>query len=461
MILNIIMTISFLPILPIIYYMMINEAEPKKNIVLGVTLPTQEITNPLVLEVIENYKKELRKWTLLLLPILIVPFFIPGFSIGFTIQMLWILLVVLLSFYPFAKYNERLAKIKKEQQWGTTYTNTVVVDMKLVEYKESRSLTFWYLLLNVLTFLPVGYGILCWERNDRFFWNLVVLGTEASITLLCFIFYLFLERLKGEVISENSVRNATITRIRRKAWRESFLAMAGLNTIYVIVTFFYLQETLKSTVSFMLMTMLYTIAIVVICIYCEFKVRKLQHKLSMDEPMDVVVDEDTNWIFGLLYYNPKDKHTLVAKRVGMGSSFNLATKAGKLIGAFVLLALLSIPMVCVWLFFEEYTPISLSIQNNRIISSHLKEEYTILMDDIIEVEYLTALPRASKNVGTGMDNLYKGDFSIKGYGSCEVCLNPKTEGFIVLKTTEETYILSAENTENTKKIYDKLETIVP
>ncbi|ABX40465.1 hypothetical protein Cphy_0075 [Lachnoclostridium phytofermentans ISDg] len=251
-----------------------------------------------------------------------------------------------------------------------------------------------------------------------------------------------------------------MTRIRRKAWNDCFLSLAVCNTVYVVITYFYLNNKMISTMSFMLSTMIYSVVIVFISIYSELKVRKLQRKYSMDQPMDVVVDDDSNWIFGMLYYNPRDKHTLIAKRVGMGTTCNLATKAGKVLAGFVIIALLSIPLSCVWIFFEEFTPISLQVENHELIATHLKEEYKIPLDEIIEIEYLTSLPRTSKNVGTGLDNLYKGDFSVKGYGSCEVFLNPETEAFLVLHTKEETYIFSDETTEKTIEVYKKLKEVV-
>ena len=453
---NIIMVISMLPILPIVYYLMINEAEPKKNIVLGVTLPSDQLNNPTVLQIIANYKRELRIWTICLLPVLILPFFIKSFAIGFSIQMLWVLIVVMLCIYPFAKYNQQLSKLKKDREWGFAYNNSVVVDMKAAEINKSGRLTIWYLLLNVISLLPVGYALIKWKRDQYFEWNILLLVIIASITLLFFLIDLLLRRQKGEVISEDSVRNTTITRIRRKAWKDCFLSIAVSNTVYVIITYFYLDNKRISTMSFMFATMVYSVVIVIISVYSEFKVRKLQRKLSIDQPMDVIVDEDHNWIFGMLYYNPRDKHTLVAKRVGIGTTCNLATKTGKVLTGVVIIALLSIPLSCIWIFFEEFTPISLQLNNQEVIASHLKEEYRIPLEEIKEVEYLSTLPRASKNIGTGMDNLYKGDFSVKGYGSCEVCLNPETEAFLVLYTEEETYIFSDETTEKTIEVYEEL-----
>lgn len=460
MVVNIIMVVSMLPVLPIIYYLMINEAEPKKNIVLGVTLPVDQLDNPLVLQMIARYKKELRIWSLCLLPVLAVPFFIKSFAIGFSIYMIWILVVVILCIYPFAKYNQKLSKIKKEREWSSSYANTVVVDMKAVMMRQSKSLTIWYLILNVISFAPLGYAFIHWEKDEYFSGKVMLLVIMASITLLCFLIDLLLRRQKGEVISEDSIRNTTMTRIRRKAWKDCFLSMAACNTVYVVITYFYLDNKKVSTMSFMIATMVYSVVLVFISLYSEVKVRKLQRKYSLDQPMDVIVDDDINWIYGQFYYNPKDKHTLVAKRVGMGTTCNLATKAGKIVAGVVIIALLSIPLSCVWIFFEEFTPISLQVSNQEVVATHLKEEYKIPLNDITELEYLTTLPRTSKNIGTGMDNLYKGDFSVKGYGSCEVCLNPETEAFLVLHTEEETYIFSDATTEKTIEVYKELKEVI-
>ena len=56
---NIIMFVCIYPILPIICLMLRNEAKPKKNIVIGVTLPAAAIAGEEVAEICRKYRKTL------------------------------------------------------------------------------------------------------------------------------------------------------------------------------------------------------------------------------------------------------------------------------------------------------------------------------------------------------------------------------------------------------------------
>lgn len=61
------------------------------------------------------------------------------------------------------------------------------------------------------------------------------------------------------------------------------------------------------------------------------------------------------------YLQFKDSHTLVDKRFRTGLTMNLATKAGKVLLVFTAATLLLIPILCIWLIFEEFTPVHLEI----------------------------------------------------------------------------------------------------
>ena len=56
-----------LPVLPIVYFMQKNECKPKKNIIVGVTLPYEAQGDAEVLALLERYGKELKRmcWAML------------------------------------------------------------------------------------------------------------------------------------------------------------------------------------------------------------------------------------------------------------------------------------------------------------------------------------------------------------------------------------------------------------
>ena len=55
---------------------------------------------------------------------------------------------------------------------------------------------------------------------------------------------------------------------------------------------------------------------------------------------DASYDDDGKWLWGMFYYNPNDPATLVPKKVGIGYTINVATTAGKIFIAVILLIIL-------------------------------------------------------------------------------------------------------------------------
>lgn len=168
---------------------------------------------------------------------------------------------------------------------------------------------------------------------------------------------------------------------------------------------------------------------------------------------DGYIDDDQYWVGGLFYYNPNDNHILVNDRVGMGMSMNIGKPIGKIFYGVTALLLLLMPFMGAWILIEEETPISISLDNNNVIFSHIND-YKIKFDDIQEIELIYELPNTVKLSGTELDNLMKGTFKVNdGIGKANLNLNPNVSPYILINTKDETYILGSENGEETAAIY--------
>lgn len=174
------------------------------------------------------------------------------------------------------------------------------------------------------------------------------------------------------------------------------------------------------------------------------------------EDVGNIVDDDAYWIYGMFYYNKNDKHKMVDKRYGIGTTMNMATKCGKGLGIFSGLAILSVPVICIWLIFLEITPINLNIDNEKITATQLNTDYVIELDNIVDIKLILELPHESKVNGTNTDNLEKGTFKVKDYGKCELFLNPKNSEFIVITTDDTTYIFTDKDDVGTMEIYQEM-----
>lgn len=183
--------------------------------------------------------------------------------------------------------------------------------------------------------------------------------------------------------------------------------------------------------------------------------KRLRKWKSEHEP-EAETETDRNWIGGLLYYNPKDKRTLVDKKVGVGTTINMATPAGKASAAFTILVCACIPVMCGWLIAEEFTPISLNMDNQTLYAKHLKVDYEIPVSEIENLSMITELPRWSKSVGTGTDTLEKGTFYIRNVGKCQVFLNPENKKFIRFTVDGTDYYMGSSDDAQTETVYKEL-----
>jgi len=457
MILNIISVICLYPILPILYFVMRMNSKPKKNVLIGVTLPTEFLEDEEVSQICRLFKKDLKRKTIIYSLIPILFFFVGYMSIALTMWMVWMIAVIFVISWSYIKYNKKLNLLKAEKQWRIKNVNKTIVDIKTVAENISTVNKPLFVLAIIISVIPIMYELLQATGTKTYIPNLIITISIGSITLISFIIGILMDRQKLEVISLNSNINANFNRAKKRIWSKCWIYMAWINTVYTIAIWACIENIFSNVMLFMLLSMVYTILIIFICIRASLNIRKIQQKIVGEDLEQVLCDDDSNWIYGILYYNPNDKHTMVDKRVGIGTTVNMATGAGKWFIGLAIGSILIIPVMCIWLMFEEFTPISLKFSNNQIVAEHLKVEYTINIDDIKEIKIITQLPNGKKIMGTAMEKLDKGSFTIDGYGDSDLCLNPQNNVFIVVTTADNTYLLSDEDNVVTQKVYEEVE----
>lgn len=437
--------------------MMKNEVKAKKNIIFGITIPTAFLEHETIKLVQKRYLRNINWLTIVLVPIPFISLCISSFSISFTIIMMWLLIVIGAYAIPFIKANDALKKLKMQNEWVLPEAGTIKVDLKAAANKAKKVSVIWYLIAIIGSFVPVFIELIYSKEKAFMTWNVITLLGLAAISILCFVFHLIMTRQRSEVISSNTDFNQAITRIRSASWSSCMLQLSFANMIFIWVIWAYIRYDFKNTMVFLGGSVVYSIAIIIIALYAEFKARKLQYELTYNQNVDIVNDEDDNWIYGMIYYNPNDSRLMVTKRVGAGTTTNLAKPVAKALMAFVIIVILSLPVMCIWMMFQEFTPIKVEVKNNQIIAEHLKEEYVINIEDIESVQLLNELPRTYKRNGTNMDNLYKGIFTIDGFEErCTLFLNPENTKFLVVKTADKTYIMSGSTDEETMELESKI-----
>jgi hypothetical protein len=122
--LNIILFICFVPVWIILYLTLMNNLKPKKNIILGVTLPHYAHDDPATKLICQSFKKWLNIVMLSLLLLMIPPFFMQLMGQIMTWLMTWLLLTLIGSMAVFAKHRGKLMELKRANNWYSEATDT-------------------------------------------------------------------------------------------------------------------------------------------------------------------------------------------------------------------------------------------------------------------------------------------------------------------------------------------------
>lgn len=448
---NLFIFLMFYITLPIIYFTSRNEWKPKKNIMLGVTLPQMLRESDEVEQIGKQYRKELDRACLILTLTGIPGLFLKHVSISLTWYMFWLVAVIIVPYIPFVRGWKRLRTLKRERGYESDEQETkpIYVDMSAITEKQKEPSPWWYLPPMVMGLIPC---ILCFGLwGTKSFWVMEVcyLSMFACIVMFFAMAYKAYRHQRAEMVDDRTELTLALTRVRHYNWHKMMLWSSWLTGLFTLAMYF----TFEHVAWILFVTVIYTVLLLILAIQTEFTVRRVQEKLTRDCGNQLYEDEDRYWLWGSVYYNPHDKHVLKNNRTGMNMTINLATKTGKFFTVITVLLILLLPFMGLWLVAEEFTPIKFSLRNETLVVNHLKEEYTVDLEDILSAEVLTELPRAGKDIGTNMDTLFKGQFRVDGYGTCELCLNPQEDQFLVIKTEDETYIFSPED-EIIQKVID-------
>ena len=452
---NLIMVVCLYPFVLIMYALLKNDAAPKKDWYFGVKLTKEQQKASEVEEICKTFNKQMRNWFIVLMLLPIPMIFIPWFSVFMSLWLGWMMVSIFAFFIPMGVANTKLKELKMEKGWKEIKDIPVYVELK--EAGNIRRVKWYHFLpqcvLSVVLFVVAMLH--CPEGKELVMG--ILQGSFAGISFLFWLAAIWMDKQKTQIISSDSDVNINYSRAKKNLWKNLWVICAWVNVAYMVCMLFALDKDGRFGAVFTVSTIVYIVATFGLLLWLIRKLSSLDKTYQDKMDLDATEDED-HWIWGLIYYNPKDKHSMVEKRVGgMGTTVNMATPFGKGFVAVMILLLLQIPVLNVWILMLEFTPIQLSVEENKVIAEHLREEYVIPVISIKEVELLTELPKMSRNHGTSMEEIRKGSYRIKEEGkSCEVFLNPQNTVFIRIETSLETYYISGYDDEETREVYEMI-----
>lgn len=458
MILNILFSAMMYPVMLILFFIFKYVGKNTKKYVFGVSLTKEQKEGEEVKGIVKAYDRD---FLILFLATMWEPFlaFLTKYiSVQLTIWMMWFLITLALMMVPYARANRKAWRLK----------GTVTEEQRSLEYVELKNVRtlsgkeFFYPLL--LSFIPVVFLLvaafvmdLSSYQKENYLSMGITLGEVALATVAFLVVAIWMDRGRTRVINGDSKVNENYGRAKKRLWKMLWLELSYLNAGCIVLTALATAFDFHHVWILCITVGMESVVSIVLLLRVFFQQRVIEN--AYEKQVEIVddKDDDRHWILGMFYYNKKDKRTLVEKRYGIGTTTNMATKAGKALIIVAVVALAWIPIVCVYLMVEDFTPMQIIHENGQVICQHVKREYVINCDEILDVDLVEVLPKnRTKSHGTSTDYLEKGTFSSSEEGKIYEFLSLRHDEYVRIQTEESIYYVNAATAEETLEFYKEL-----
>ena len=259
--------------------------------------------------------------------ILILPVFLfKGDGIPFAYWMMWFMGSCVVYNVPFAIQNSKIKAFKIE-----LYKEKEENSFTYYELKTVRKLKIYHFIPQFLVTVLLGVPLFIenlWKADSSYYSVYMANYISFAITLLIIIVFAFImDRLKVTVISTDSTLNQNYDRAKKNVWKNVNIAMS-YECVLTIVGMFVFVTVLKENGFYVTYTVLVSVVMILTAIIALLKIRRIDRDYRDSVDYTLMTDDDNNWVFGMFYYNPKDSNVMVEKRYGIGTTINMASKAG-------------------------------------------------------------------------------------------------------------------------------------
>ncbi len=406
----------------------INETKFKKNIAVGVTFPKAGREDAEVLALLRGFKREQIGLCLAVMAAGAACLALSWPELRFLPYLLWIDLVIVAQFVSYARWNGKLKELKRAKGWTVPAVRAASVTVPATAAR--RPSVWWFIAAAIVAAVPAAL--------DRTLWYAYLLN--AILAFACFFGSRYLYRNRAETVDENDAVTQALTRVRRRAWDRVWLLCAWMMAVVSVCIFLSTRLSAAGGGAFMILTVVLGLGVCAVAIALEFRVRRVQEKLTAASGEGFYVDEDDKWIWGQLYYDPNDSRVIVNNRTGVNSTVNLARPGGKVFMAFTM-ALLFITMPVMGVCFDMMGPEPLAIEDGALVAASWGKDYILPLEDIESAESVDTLPKNMVRVmGVGLDSFLKGRFKTDE-GDTTLCLDPRTGPWLKVTMADGTLYL--------------------
>ena len=447
-----------------VYFTMRSALKPRRNILFGVTLPSEVLGYEAVIKMIEEYKNKTKMCMSVIILGAIPSLFIEKEIMATIYLVTWsIISAEWLVRQPYIYINRKLAKLKKDREWFIGEKRIVSMDTKISRLKDKMPLPDKYMLIpTLISLFALIISVVKYDGDLKYATYIAFILMAIQIALY-FSGFRGSNKIKLKVYSQNSDINYILNKEEKYLNSIVWFITALTASMVYIFTYSVLYEVINA--GYYLITIIAVLCSIVTFfafVYTNNKIKDLEEELLKMDNEIIYTDDDEYWIDGYKYYNENDRSSKVNPRFGFNSyTYNLATKKGKMsyyFGIGICAALL-IPL-CLSLASMEFSSPKISISDKGVSVDYPYYDYEFKVSDIEEIKLVDTVSFKIRTNGIGTDEYCRGNFKSLEYGKCRVYIYNKSKPYIIVKLKDNYFIYNEKTKEETMRIYNELNELI-
>lgn len=440
----------------VIMVMFLNQAKPGNHILFGVTLPSEALKDQAVAQLRAAYKKAYCVYGIVSLASIAPLLFLANYmSMALIYLFIWFAAFIYTSKLPFHKFHRLTAALKREKDWFVGQKRIVRIDTKLNLLKKSKTVSpYWFVI-------PAGISLsllIASISNESSLLKVTGISSLVMTAVLFAIYSAFL-RMKPKAYSGNQDIDDAINRAAARYWSILWLFMAIFESLNAIVAYSILTGGHSSDFTlWMIGVVMVSLVPLGAILFVHSRVRALEEKLILSDGEGLPVDDDEYWINGMTYYNPDDKSVMVPKRTGIGTTVNMATRAGKWIqyGSIALSIAIILPLTAFAVQSDQTSP-ALQLREDDVVTiEYPMYDYSFPIGEIRELSLEDTMPSGFRTNGAATARYARGNFTLEDLGASKLYIFKNSPPYIFFKLDGMYVVFNEEDPAKTKAVYDEL-----
>jgi uncharacterized membrane protein len=436
--------------------MFLKQASPQNQLLFGVTLPSEALKDPVIVQLQSEYKRAYALYGGISFVSMAPLYFLADyFSLALIYMFIWFASFIYTSKLPFNRIHRKTAAFKREKEWYVGERRIVKLDSRLDHLKRSVVLSpYWFLVPGLIS---VSLIIASFQNVNP----LLKMTGAASLVMtgVLFVIYFAFRNMQPKIYGNNHDINAAINRTSRRYWSILWLCMAIFESLNAIVAYIILSSASSSDFTlWMIGGVMVSLVPLGAIFFVQNKVRSLEESFAVSDGKSIVTDDDGYWINGSTYYNPDDQSVMVPKRIGIGTTVNMATRAGKWIqfGSIVLCIAIILPLAAFAVQSDHSSPALIIGKSGTVTIDYPLYDYSFPIRDLQELTLEESIPTGFRTNGTATAEYARGSFSLEKLGAAKLYVFKNSPPYIFMKLDGLYVIYNDKDPERTKAVFNEL-----